>query len=115
MIEKTYYLSGPMSGIPEFNYLAFEAACQHLRGELGLTVVSPHNVQHNENGVVGSLPWTEYLRKDIQEMLALGCNAIILLPGWSKSRGARLELQMALGLEMDVFFYHDGKLLSMER
>ena len=115
MDQKTYYLSGPMVGIQDHNFPAFENACKYLRNELELTVVSPHNIQHNENGVVGSLPWTDYLRKDLRDMTALGCNAIILLPGWSKSRGACLELQVALGLEMDVYFYHEGKLLSMER
>lgn len=102
-----------MTGYPEFNYPAFAFAAKRLR-EAGHTVVSPHEVSHPENGVVGSLPWTDYLRRDLQEMLP--CEAIALLPGWSLSKGARLELQTALGLEMRVYFFDSsGVLIDMNR
>jgi hypothetical protein len=114
-MDKKFYLSGPMSNIEHHNFPAFDAACETLRRR-GLSILSPHEVAHDhENGVVGSLPWNTYLHRDLLEMLQTKCTGIILLPGWSKSNGAKLELQLALGLGYDVYFYRYGELISMER
>ena len=43
------------------------------------------------------------MRADISALLE--CDTIVLLPGWPKSRGARLELTIAMELGMDVYFY----------
>lgn len=100
-----HYLSGPMSGLPQWNFPAFERAAVALRAE-GIDVLSAHEIQHNEPlGVVGSLPWTTYLREDLAELLS--CDALIILPNWFTSRGARLELYVALALDMPVSFYSD--------
>jgi hypothetical protein len=122
MTDKVFYLSGPMSGIKDHNFPAFKTACEDLRrercrGGLELKIISPHEVPFDQQVEVGALPWTVYLHRDLQEMLDNKCDAIILLPGWSKSNGAKLELQLALGLKMDVYFYDNvaGLLICMER
>lgn len=91
-----------MSSVPAFNFPAFDAAAKHLRG-IGYDVLSAHEIPHTDGGQPGSIPWTQYLREDIVELLT--CDAIALLPGWPESRGARLELSIALQLEMPVWFY----------
>lgn len=107
----TLYLSGPMSGCAEFNFPAFRAAVDRLRAD-GVSVLSPHEVDHQEPNGPGSLPWSVYLRNDIKCLLR--CEGIVLLPGWPTSRGAQLELQTALALRMPVFFYRNGELVSMQ-
>lgn len=87
------YLSGPMTGLPQLNKPAFDAAAEFLRGE-GHVVFNPAEV---------SLPgssWADYMRVDIIAMLS--CEAVYLLPGWEKSRGARLEHHIANELGMRV-------------
>lgn len=95
-----------MSGYPKFNYPAFRQAKIWLGGE-GIRCVSPHEVDHHELelGVeFGSLPFGDYIAEDILDALSRGCKGLILLPGWPQSQGARLELQMALGMAWPVYY-----------
>lgn len=109
------YLAGPMSGIPEFNFPAFETAAYTLRKQ-GYSVFNPaeadqkrHGQDFAKNNPTGS---QELAAKDhgfsLREALAIDtafiCNeaeAIALLPGWENSKGARAEwaLAQALGLK----------------
>lgn len=102
-----YYLAGPMSGIEDHNYPAFERACSDLR-ERGFSVVSPHETIPNADG---KIPWEVCLRDDVQTLSK--CQGIILLPGWSASRGARLEISIAINLGMPVLFYNHGVLVNV--
>ena len=81
------YISGPMTGIEDFNRPAFAAEAARLRAE-GVYVVNPA-----ENGLPPGAPWEEHLRADIRDMM--DCNAIHMLPGWTKSKGAMLEYHIA--------------------
>lgn len=96
-----WYVAGPMSGILEHNYPAFIHACHVLRSR-GLIVFSPHETFPNPSGAI---PWQECLRHDVKTLAQ--CDGIILLPGWSSSRGARLELHLATQLSMPVAFFDD--------
>lgn len=91
---KRVYLAGPMSGLPDFNYPAFHEAAGRLRAT-GLHVENPA-----ENPVPACGSWEAYMRMAIPQMLT--CDAVALLPGWQKSRGARLEAHVAgeLGLRI---------------
>ena len=97
---KVVYLSGPMSGYPEYNFPAFKSARERLRS-LGLTVVCPA-----EAGQVDGWGWEDYLRRDLALLLD-GCEAVVVLRGWEKSRGARLEVSVAWQLNMPVAEYED--------
>lgn len=94
------YISGPMTGIPEFNHPAFNAAAAALRAT-GLEVVNPAELDTQDAGT--PLEWADYLRRDIRALV--DCTAIYLLPGWEKSKGARLEKRIAEELGMRVVFY----------
>lgn len=89
------YLAGPMSGLPEFNFPAFHARASALRLE-GHTVLNPAELDGGDT----SGTWAEYLRRDLA--LLLECEAVAVLPGWEKSRGANLEVHVARSLEMPV-------------
>ena len=90
------YVSGPMTGYPEFNYPAFEDACKRLRA-VGYEVVSPHEV-NPADGTEHSWEW--YLRRDI--IALMDCDNIVVLPGWEQSKGARVETELGGVLGMSV-------------
>lgn len=87
------YLAGPMSGRPDCNYPAFNAAACVLRAH-GYEVVNPA-----ENGDLGS-HYTHLLREDIR--LLLDCDGVAVLEEWWESVGARAEVQIAGLLKMPV-------------
>lgn len=102
------YLSGPMTGIPEFNYPEFARVSRILR-YLGYKVESPHEnpAPPSEQGLVGDDLWEYYMKlckKQVERS-----EAIVLMQGWPESKGARLELEWALDLGHFVFFYDDTK------
>lgn len=101
----TYYLSGPISGIDNQNWDAFERAEFGIRA-LGHGVVNPLKVQ---DGIVN---WEEAMRADLIALLK-DCDGIVLLDGWPTSKGAGLELTVALALGLPVYLWHDGQLLDV--
>ena len=94
MTAAAIYISGPMTGLPDLNFPAFHAAAAKLR-DLGLLVVNPA-----EFGEGAGLRWSDYMRKDIRALM--DCGALYMLPGWSESRGARLEHHIGVELGMAV-------------
>lgn len=91
---KRIYLSGPMSGIPEHNFPAFNREAKRLR-LLGFDVVNPVDT-NPEPGKA----WHDCLRADLVQMLS--CDTIALLPGWERSSGANLELHVAHRVGMAI-------------
>lgn len=96
------YIAGPMTGIPDFNFPAFNAEAAKLR-DAGFCVENPA-----EHGIWEGAEWQDYLRYDLTR-LAL-CDQIHLLPGWSKSKGACLELHIARALGMLVSYAEGAEL-----
>lgn len=88
------YISGPMSGIADHNFPAFNAAAARLRAA-GLEVVNPAEIN-----VDTALGWHECLRKDMSALAE--CTTLALLPGWQNSNGAHLELHVAHRLGMRI-------------
>lgn len=93
------YLAGPMTGIADFNFPAFNAEAEILRAQ-GLSVLNPA-----DHGIVAGANWADYLRHDIAGLAS--CERIHLLSGWSKSKGAQLEVTIAKALGMAIT-YQDG-------
>lgn len=94
---KVVYVSGPMTGLPDFNFPAFNAAAASLRAK-GHQVVNPAELDVQDAGK--PMQWSDYLRRDIRALM--DCEAIYMLDGWANSKGARLEHHIAqqLGLEI---------------
>lgn len=91
---KRVYLSGAMSGHPDHNFPAFNEQAAKLRAA-GYEVINPAELNPDP-----SMTWEECLRVDIRWLCE--CDAIALMPGWERSKGANLELHIAhrLGLEV---------------
>lgn len=92
------YIAGPMSGLPEFNYPAFNAEAERLRS-LGHEVLNPA-----ENPVPECGTWAGYMRLALAQLVQ--CHTIRLLPGWEKSSGARLEEHVAMRLGLRIIAPH---------
>jgi hypothetical protein len=89
------YISGPMTGQPQFNFQAFNEAAKELRAR-GFKVVNP---AENFGGRT-DLDRRTYLAHDIRQITRV--DAVVVLPGWQGSRGACLEVAVARGLDMPV-------------
>lgn len=97
------YISGPMTGLPNYNRPAFNKAADYLRSQ-GFTVWNPAE----EFDSTHIYPRKVYMRQDIEALLK--CESIVMLHGWEDSAGARLELEIARELEIDIFYLGDNNL-----
>ncbi|MDA8522339.1 DUF4406 domain-containing protein [Acidovorax sp. NCPPB 4044] len=88
------YLSGPMTGLPDWSYPAFNAAAVDLRAA-GYDVTNPV-----DKDVPTSAPWLVHMRADIK--LMMDCDGLAILPGWQASRGACAEINLAHSLGLPV-------------
>lgn len=116
MSTKPIYVAGPMTGLPQFNIPAFNRQTERLRAA-GYAVVSPVELDSDEiraealaspdghmlpNGKIGGESWGEILGRDVR-VIADTIGAICVLPGWQKSRGARLEVFVGLLCGLKVY------------
>lgn len=104
------YLAGPMRGIPNFNFPAFDYAAKKLR-DVGFEVFSPaerdraaygesiaDNPTGDENKVTNPACTINDCMSADCEWICKEAHAIALLPGWEKSSGAQAELALAKAL-----------------
>ena len=96
MRKRYIYVSGPMTGLPKLNKPAFNRAAKQLR-KLGYKVISPPELDAGEPCDT----WEDNLRRDLR-ILIDRCYAVATLPGWKKSRGAKLETHVARKLFMPI-------------
>lgn len=95
------YLSGPMRGYPESNYPAFAEAAHSLRMQ-GHEVYSPHEFPHN--GPAETFPMREAFAAYCK-FICEEAEAIVMLPGWEKSKGATIEHSLAVYLGLQALTY----------
>lgn len=102
------YLAGPMSGYPEHNFPAFDAAAADLRSR-GFEVISPADlsreigVQGEADGTIAAERYAMCMRQDIEALLKV--QGVVCLPGWQKSKGAKFEVHLAQLLGLTVAEY----------
>lgn len=84
------YIAGPMTGLPDFNFPAFNAAAAAWRAK-GWEVINPAEL---DQGVDVS-GWTreDFLARDIPYVIH--ADALATLSGWSASFGANYERMTA--------------------
>ena len=92
--RRRVYIAGPMTGLPELNFPLFNATAARLRSEHW------HVENPAEHGNIKGAAWSDYLRYDLSRVVT--CGAIYLLPGWSKSEGATLEVDVAKRLGLAI-------------
>ena len=89
------YISGPMTGIEDFNKPAFNYWSNKvsLRGH---EAVNPAALPMPKDP-----SWCEFMKQDIRALM--DCEAVLCLPGWEFSRGAKIEVNLAVELGLKVF------------
>lgn len=100
------YISGGITGVKNWQDV-FMAAEQDLMLHLHarLFIFNPVKIAKDlERSIkvnTGKMPgYTDYMREDIK--ILARCNAICMLPGWKRSKGARLEYRIAKILNMQI-------------
>lgn len=103
---RTVYLAGPMTGLPEYNFPAFDHAAEIL-AEQGYTVFNPAQMDRDVGFDPSSAQVSSaFLRDALRRDLAAICDAdaIAMLPGWEKSGGARIEWLLAAHLGLEIIY-----------
>lgn len=89
------YICGPVTGYSDLNLPTFEYAAEQLQ-EMGLEAVIPHSfvppdARHNDA-----------MRLCISRLCEGDIDGLVVLPGFTDSRGSRLEIDVADGLDIPV-------------
>lgn len=92
------YISGPITGRDMAAVeMAFKEAEQKIL-DRGHVPVNPFTLSQQ---MPEDSTWIEYMRNDIP--MLVHCDAILLLPGWIYSSGAKLEYEIATGMHMLIY------------
>lgn len=111
MSDETTYLAGPMAGHPDYNAAGFAAAAEWARAR-GWAPVSPHDTDPTHGGGCPTgerhkgHPNACWYAAGIRVML--GCQRVVMLPGWERSTGARIERAVAQVAGLPIVVCPDG-------
>jgi len=90
------YISGKITGIESEAYNLFDKAEKELCSN-GYIVVNPMLIEHNHDK-----SWESYMKACIKSLC--DCNAIYMLSNWQKSRGAKIEWELAYTLRLQILY-----------
>lgn len=122
------YVSGPMTGLPMFNFPSFDAVADVYRSQ-GYKVFSPADNDRKRWAEIGvdditQVPGfvagnvaeysaaahdisTEVLYRDDFNFIVNEADLFVMLPGWEKSTGARYERALAEALNIPIVLVDD--------
>lgn len=100
----TIYISGAMSGIPQYNAPAFKQAQQQIKRlakrcpQIKFRIINPVNIGASMRAAFakkdkGEPEWADYMRGCIKKLS--DADAAFFLPDWVQSKGASLERHIA--------------------
>jgi hypothetical protein len=121
-----YYLGGPMTGIPQFNFPRFHEVGDILRDN-GYNIISPAEIDDPEtaaaalaspdgapgSGSANGESYEDFLGRDLIVVSLPTCVGMICLEGWQNSRGATAESWVVSYLKRELLEYADGPTLTV--
>lgn len=122
----TVYISGPMTGLPRFNYPAFRAGTRFLR-DMGFEVYCPTERPGEDGSVLDTtgMDGTERLDPsrfdlraafaDYSHFITTEADAVAVLPGWQRSKGAMGEVMLARAIGLPVIDAFTLDLVDVEQ
>lgn len=109
-MKKKVYISGPIAHYDiEERKKVFDIVASTLRG-MGYIPVNPFCNPLHLNGREDA-DWRDHMREDIK--MLLDCDYIALLPDWEKSKGCKLELDVASSCGIKIFTEDGGSFCSI--
>lgn len=93
-----WYLSGPMTGLPDLNRSAFHRVAASVRA-------AGHDALNPAELCPSGITWKAAMRIDLAALKT--AQGVICLPGWERSRGARIEVCVARRRGLPVWTFGD--------
>lgn len=94
--DSKVYISGPMSNFENFNREAFYLMEKILRKHFDVgDFINPANVDPK-------LSWEEAMAIDLEAIKSGGVTHLVLLNGWNRSLGAKLEVALAIDRKLNI-------------
>jgi nucleoside 2-deoxyribosyltransferase len=94
------YISGKITGLDEEIANDLFKAVETKLIQLGHEAINPMTLLHEHDET-----WESFMKVDLKAMM--DCDAIIMLDNWTKSKGAKIELDLALKLGLKPMFEND--------
>lgn len=103
---RVIYIAGPITGKKDLNVPAFfRAQCDLIKEFPDAIVHNPHVIGQNLRRHNPNPTWLDYMIACLPVLL--GCNTIYMLPGWRRSRGARIEHFVASLFRLERWYEED--------
>ena len=87
------YIAGPMTNLPDDNWATFIYAEKYIGGKV-FNPAQPHGYLIKKQK--SDFKWEDYMIEDMYNILK--CNKVVVLPGYSRSTGAKVETLIAKNL-----------------
>ncbi|MBC7748584.1 MAG: DUF4406 domain-containing protein [Methylotenera sp.] len=104
---KKIYIAGKVTGLPKDEVVEKFAAMQKKIENLGFEAVNPIEIVKDFN-----TPWNQAMRLCIAALTL--CDAIVLLPDWINSNGAKIEWDISKQLKIPDFRGTDFGLVDLK-
>jgi len=96
-MSKKVYIAGKIGDLPPSVFLTlFEEAEKEVKN-MGYEPVSPTTLPHEHDK-----SWQSYMKEDLTAMMQ--CDAVYALKNWRHSPGARIEVELAMSLSINIIF-----------
>ena len=105
------YIAGPMRGIKDLNFPAFDEARDKL-ADMGYIVFSPADLDRAA-GVHHTAVESDLTAKQLRDIISrdvaavLNANIVVVLPGFEESTGTAAELSVARWAKKPIYLYED--------
>lgn len=118
-MSEFYYLGGPMTGYPCYNFPRFREVASTLRKQ-GYTIVSPAElddeetsarIMASEDGLAAGIQaeYNEFLGRDLFICARVDCIGGIFLEGWNFSNGAQKEAALLRDFGKEIYVYDEDE------
>lgn len=108
MTKKKVYIAGKVTGEPIDQCTIKFSAAQKAIEALGFEAINPLEVVGDFN-----TPWNKAMRMCIAKLTE--CDAMVLLPDGVLSKGAKIEIELANILQIQVFTYSNYGLEVLQK
>jgi hypothetical protein len=101
---RTVYIAGPMRGIKDSNFPAFDAAKKEWEVK-GWNVISPADLDREAGPQIDPISPASlraYMTRDTKAIIEK-VDALVMLNGWSDSKGAKVEFHLAEYLGLPIY------------